>query len=142
VESFKSYIECPSCKAEKCECYSSYDTGDEEIFCPYCEYQVILMHKRDKKGNFIWKRKTKDLADEHIIVKPVLFNDPFAHYSVECKDDTKYVASGQLNTKNDYDNYLSYIDSLSNQKHPMIKMTITSYADGEILKEIIFPKAT
>lgn len=138
--SVQSEIKCLRCKSEKCLCISYYKTGEETISCPDCGYYRQLTIKRDKNGNFIMKDKTKGLNEDNIYTEIAVCEDPIGFFMIVSTNDAG--DGGTLETKNDYENFISYIDNLSKQDHYMKKVTVSRFVDGKIIKEIIFPRST
>lgn len=136
IENIIFEIECPKCKSANCYCETYYKTGVKGIFCPDCDYERTLIHKRDENGYFIWSGETKDSTIDNLIRDEILYDKTFAVFFI----DINGVGGecGRLKAKNDYDNFLLYIESLSKQKHNMKKVTVVRRADSRVIMECIF----
>jgi len=150
MEKIRIEIECPKCKSKECESDSYYKEGIDDIFCPICEYHVKLIHGRDENGNFIWKGDGNEITNDSIILEQVVSEYPYAAYSVDddeyndddhCIDNYDYYeegASGRLEMKINYDNFISYIDSLLKQKHHIKRVSISRFENGEDIEKVYF----
>ncbi|MFC1786306.1 hypothetical protein ACFLZA_02970 [Candidatus Neomarinimicrobiota bacterium] len=139
IKNIQFQIVCPKCKSENCFCESYYTTGVKAIDCPDCDHYRKLIHKKDENGRFIWTGETEDSTIDNLVSDGILFDDTFAVFFIDISGGGG--ECGQLKAKNDYDNFLSYIESLSKQKHNMKKVTVVSLADNSVIIEFVFENA-
>ena len=131
-------VECPRCKSENCLWEYFYRTGEELVSCPDCGYYLCLFLKRGNDGNFILKDKTKEITLANIVSSEILIDKPYGTYEID--NISGYWECEILETKKDYEIFVSKIDSKTIHKHNINKVTVSRFVDGKIIKEVIFPK--
>ena len=129
------YIECPRCEQEAYSDYY-YKTGEEYINCNSCGYHYSFVIKRDEEGNMIKIDESKDLAIDNVVREEKEIKEPYCAYSIEVDNGVR--SCGTLETKKDYDEFVSDIVSLYNQEHNMQEVIVSRFADGKINREVIY----
>lgn len=140
MKSVKITIDCPSCNSNQCESYTNYEAGTEWVFCPICEFTGKYFHKRDDSGNFAWKSQSQHLPNENIIIERDAPVDPFAVYIIEKSSLNGDTIGGELYEKEDFDNFLTYVDFILARKPELKKVTVRIFIDGRSTDTILFPK--
>lgn len=131
------YIECPNCKQDAVSDYY-YKTGEEYINCNSCGYHYSFVIKRDSEGNMIKINESKDLAIDNVVREEKLFENPYGAYSI--KFDNNARSCGTLETKKNYDEFVSEIVSFINQEHNIQEVIVSRLINGEINKETLWKK--
>jgi len=108
------YIECPNCKQEA---YSDfyYKTGEEYVNCNNCGYhRSATIVNRDKK--------LSELTEEDWEIKEL--KKPYGAFRIKYYDALGYEC-GSLETEDDYEQLLRYINEAVNDKEVRRKQTST-----------------
>ena len=132
------YIDCPRCKQYNCISDFYYKTGEEYVNCGDCGYYYSFVIARDKDGNMIKIDETKDLAIDNVLRKETLIDNPYGSFITEFDDGMR--SCGTLETKEDYDKFVSEIVSFTNQENSIVEATVSRFIDEKINKEVIFKK--
>jgi hypothetical protein len=83
------------------------------------------------------KDESKDFAFDNVVTEETLMAEPFGAYLI--RYDEGGGSGGTIPTEDDYNIFVSYIVSLTNQPdHKMELVTISRFVDGEIKKETIW----
>ena len=130
------YIECPRCKQDDCVSDFYYKTGEEYVSCGDCGYYYSFVIKRDSEGKMIKIDETKELSANNVITKETIIDNPYGSFIIEFNDGMRNC--GTLETKEDYDKFVSDIASFTNQEHDIKQAVVSSLIDGKIIKETIF----
>lgn len=130
---------CSNCKSENGKRDIDELTGEGLIHCGDCGYYRHFAFARDEDGRFIRKDETKDYGFYNLEYEEILFSNPYGAYSFENIHDE--MGTGTLLLKSTYNWFVSYIDKRTSQKHNIKKVIVSKLVNGEIIKEIIFPKA-
>ena len=131
-------IECPICKSDDCVSWfvSDYASGIIHIECTKCNKDRTLVHKKDENGYFIWKSETNDSSIANLISEGILSDCEYADYRVLCDNDC--TDTGTLSSKEDVDNFLSYIDSLLELEHNIKEVEVVRKPGGEVIMKQTF----
>jgi Zn ribbon nucleic-acid-binding protein len=130
------YISCPRCQQENCISDFYYKTGEEYVSCGDCGYYYSFVIKRDSEGKMIKIDETKELSVDNVITKETLLDNPYGSFITEFTNGIR--SCGTLETKKDYDEFVSEIVSFTNQEHNIKQAIVSRLFDGNIIKEIIF----
>lgn len=124
---------CPICKSDDCVSWfvSDYVSGTIHIDCSKCNKSRTLVHKKDENGYFIWKGETNESSIENLISEGILTDCDYAEYNIECGHGG--TDRGLLTSKEAIDNFLSYIESLTEQEHNIKKVEIIKKPGNEVL---------
>lgn len=130
-------IECPRCGSEECFEDYYYKTGEEYVSCPDCGYHRSFFIKRDEEGKMIKIDEDKDFAIDNVVREETLLEEPYCAFMIRYEDGVG--SGGAIQTKEEYDIFVSDIVSMTNQPdHKMEEVTISRFVDGGIKKEAIW----
>lgn len=132
------YIDCPRCKQDNCVSDFYYKTGEEYVSCGDCGYYYSFVIKRDSEGKMIKIDETKELSANNVITKETIIDNPYGAFIIEFDDGMRNC--GTLETKQDYDKFVSDILSSTNQESSIVKATVSRLVDEKINKEVVFKK--
>ena len=132
------YIDCPRCKQDNCISDFYYKTGEEYVSCGDCGYYYSFVIKRDSEGKMIKIDETKELSVDNVLRKETLIDNPYGSFITEFDNGMR--SCGTLETKEDYDKFVSEIVSFTNQENSIVEATVSRFIDEKINKEVIFKK--
>ena len=132
------YIDCPRCKQDNCISDFYYKTGEEYVSCGDCGYYYSFVIKRDSEGEMIKIDENKELSVDNVLRKETLIDNPYGSFITEFDNGMR--SCGTLETKEDYDKFVSEIVSFTNQENSIVEATVSRFIDEKINKEVIFKK--
>ena len=134
------YEVCPRCGSKnytdsygsnsKCEIQRCYDCGYNRTY---------YMVKGNGEYHYTKTDGTMGVTTEIFLGEETLSANPFGAYKLNRNDGDGDI--GTLESKKDYDDFVSKIVSETNQKHNIKTAKVSMLIDGKIVKETIFPKS-
>ena len=133
------YPVCPRCGSENYTDSYGSNSKCENQYCFACGYsRQFRMIKGNGKYGYSKSDGTKHITTEIFVGEERISMNPYGAYQLTRNDDNGI--NGTLETKKDYDDFVSEISSEINQKHNIKSAIVSMLVDGKIVKEVIFPE--
>lgn len=134
------YPVCPRCESENYTDQYASNVKSEFQRCYDCGYsRKYRMIKGNSEYRYTKTDGTTGVTTEIYLGEEILIDNPFGTFKLNKNNGDGQ--TGTLETKKDYEEFVSEIVSETNQKHNIKAATVSMLIDGKIVKETIFPKS-